>query len=309
MDLSKIRAFITVAEELNFTRAARELGMSQPPLTRLIRGFEGELGVKLLERTTRQVRLTAAGVHLLQEGRALLTKSVELEKQLRAIGKLRTGSLTVGFSMTAFLASFPKILSEFQERFPKIKVDVVQDHGSGLLKRLRDGRADICFVEGAVDAANLISLPITDEILGLSVPKGHALAKRKSVSFSDLKKETIILHPKGEARGFHGTIEKLFKDHGVTPKVYIKEAQESCPILVATGRGISLTVASSPMFENLQNVFVPLKNSFVPISVFYEDSNPNPSLKVFASFARESAILREHKAECLLVLGGQTTKF
>lgn len=304
LDLERVRAFIQVAEQLNFTRAAAELGMSQPPLTRLIRGLEEDLGIRLFERTTRRVKLTAAGVFLLQEGRALLEKSIDIEKQLRGIGKIRSGQLTIGFSMTAFLASLPKIVAEFRERFPKVKIDLVQDTASGLLKRVRAGQLDLCFLEGLHERTGLVSTPMSEEILGVSVPKDHPFAKRKQISFTDLKGETIILHPREEARGFHGTIHQLLKVHGVKPKTYIKSVGESCPILVATGRGLSLTVASSPMFENLGNRFVSLKDSFVPISLVYEVDNKNPSLKVFASFARESAALRGRKAECLLELDG-----
>ncbi|WP_413612254.1 LysR substrate-binding domain-containing protein [Bdellovibrio sp. HCB-110] len=300
MDLAKLKAFVVVAEELNFRKSAEILGMSQPPLTRLIASLEEELATPLFERTTRQVKLTGAGVFLLKEGREILAKADELEKEVRSIGKLKTGNLSIGFSTTTFLANLPKIIAEFQDRFPKIKVELQQESRSGIVKGLKTGRFDICFLEGNVSAEPFSQHSVHDESLGVLLPKKHSLAKRKEIELKELKNETVILHPRKESSDFYDTIAQLFKHSGINPKTYIKKENESCPILVATGKGVSLTISGSQNFAPFETHFVPIKKLYLPVSVFWIPENENSSLKTFLSFVIENESLSNKKAECLM---------
>ncbi|MEI1280055.1 LysR family transcriptional regulator [Leptospira venezuelensis] len=300
MDLSKLRSFIVVAEELNFRKSAEILGISQPPLTRLISSFEEELSTKLFERTTRHVKLTGAGVHLLKEGREIIAKAEKIEKEVRSIGKLKAGGLSIGFSTTTFMASLPQIINEFQDRFPRIKLQLQQETRNRIIKGLKSAQFDICFLEGEVPDPRLEKHPVHDEVLGVLVPKRHPLAKREEIEFKELKDETIILHPKKDSGSFYDTISSLFKQSGIKPKVYIKNERESCPILVATGRGVSLTILGAQNFAPADTKFVPIKQLYLPVSVFYVQENQNPSLKTFLSFVSESSFIKNKHAECLM---------
>lgn len=300
MDLSKLKSFIVVAEELNFRKSAEILGMSQPPLTRLIASLEEELATPLFERTTRQVKLTGAGIFLLKESRELIAKADTLEKEVRAIGKLKSGKLSVGFSTTTFFANLPKIVSEFHTRFPKLKLELHQDSKAGILKGLRNGRFDVGFLEGASLEDGLSVQAVHDEALGVLLPKIHPLAKRKEIEFSDLNNETIILHPRKDSSRFYDTIAQLFKQNNIKPKIYLKNENESCPLLVATGKGLSLTIASSQNVAAGETKFVPLKKTYLPVSVLWEPASQNPTLKTFLSFVIENSSYGTKEPECLM---------
>ncbi|TGK31381.1 LysR family transcriptional regulator [Leptospira yasudae] len=300
MDLSKLKSFIVVAEELNFRKSAEILGMSQPPLTRLISSLEEELSTKLFERTTRQVHLTGAGIYLLKEGKEIIARAENLEREVRSIGKLKAGNLNIGFSTTSFLANLPQIIGEFQNRFPKLKFELHQETRIRILKGLRSGQFDVCFMEGSVSEEGLESHSVHDEGLGVLVPKKHSLAKRKEIELRELKDETIILHPKKEAGKFYDTISQLFKQSGIKPKIYVKNDRESCPILVATGKGVSLTVLGAQNIAPTETQFVPIKRLYLPVSVFWSPENKNPLLRTFLSFVIESDSFKNKKAECLM---------
>jgi DNA-binding transcriptional LysR family regulator len=299
MEFAKLKAFIVVAEELNFRRSAELLGMSQPPLTRLIASLEEELGTQLFDRTTRQVRLTGAGVVLLKEAREIVSAIARIETEIRSIGKMKRGALNIGFSATVFLARFPTIIDEFKNRFPKVKMDLHQESSREILNRLKDGHFDVGFVENITSEKDLNSYLVQDEVLGVLLPKKHPLIKKKEIEFEDLKDETIILHQRSESKEFYDRISRLLSDLKEKPKVYIKAERESCPILVATGKGVSLTIAGTQNIVMNQTRFVPIKNMFLPVSVFWKPENTNPSLNCFLSFAKENRSLKIQKAECL----------
>ena len=301
MDITKLKAFIVVAEELNFRKSADRLGMSQPPLTRLIASLEEELQTPLFERTTRQVRITGPGVVLLKEAREIMSALGRIETEVRSMGKDRRGALKIGFSATVFLARFPVIIEEFSNRFPKVKLDLQQDSSREILHGLKKGLYDIGFVEGITSDKDLESYQVQDEVLGVLLPKKHPLAKRKEIEFSELKNETIILHNKLEAEEFHARIMRLIQGLKEKPKIYIKNDRESCPILVATGKGVSLTINGTQNIAMNETKFVPIKEMFMPVSVFWKKDNENASSQVFLSFVKENRSLKHQKAACLVL--------
>lgn len=300
MDLSKLRAFVVVAEELNFRRSAEILGMSQPPLTRLIAGLEAELSSKLFDRNTRQVSLTGAGVHLLKEAREILAKAEQVEHEIRSISKLQTGKLAIGFSATAFLANLPRTLNEFRTRFPQVRLDLQQESPERLRKGLGQGVFDVCFLEGAAMDERFAMHVVRDERLGVLLPKGHAYSKRKQIEFEELESETIIMHPRKDHGQFVDTIQKHFKRSGIKPRIYVKNEREHCPILVAIGKGVSLTISNVQHYAATETCFVPIRKFYLPVSAFWRPEDTNPSLKCFLSFVMESAALRKPGLECLV---------
>lgn len=301
MDFNQLKAFIVVAEELNFRKSAEILGMSQPPLTRLIASLEKELGTKLFDRTTRSVRLTGAGVLLLREAREIASAISRIETEVRNVGKVKAGSLDIGFSKTAFMARFPLLIDEFKSRFPKIKLNLQEDSIKGVLQGVKEGRYDLGFVEDILLENDLESHEISSETLGVLLPQKHPLAKRKEIQLQDLKDETIILHHRREAEAFYDKISHLLKGLTQRPKIYVKSDGESCPILVATGKGVSLTIAGSQNIVPQQTRFVPIKDMFLPMRVFWKKENNTPHLKTLLSFTIEKRSVLSQKSECLVL--------
>lgn len=299
MDLQKLKAFMVVAEELNFRKSAEILGMSQPPLTRLIASLEKELGTRLFERTTRQVTLTASGVYLLKQTREIFQSMERIESEIKQIGKIKSGDLRIGFSTAAFLAKLPRILAAFEERFPKIKFELVQESEKEILKGLYSGDFDVAFLEGTDDQSGLKNEVVKDHKLGVLLPRKHPLAKRKELDFKDLKNETFILHPKEEARVIYEIFTRLFKEAGFKPKIYMKNPREVCPILVATGRGVSLSLAGTQNIAPEETAFVPVKNFFLPVSAYWRPENDKAALISFLSFTLETQATRSKSLSCV----------
>jgi DNA-binding transcriptional LysR family regulator len=300
MDIDKLKAFVVVAEELNFRRSADILGMSQPPLTRLISSLERELSTRLFDRTTRSVELTAAGLLLLKEAREIVLRSDNLARELRAVAPKRAGRLHVGFSTTAFLACLPKIVDEFRSHFPRVLLELHQESRRGILEGLRAAKFDACFLEGSGEASGLERHLVKDEPLGVLLPKDHRLAKKRELDLRELKGDVFILHPRREQQAPFDTVIKLCEQNGFRPKTYIKGPHESCPVLVAIGKGVSLTVASSRSFVPNATRFVPVKRLYLPVSIYWTNDNSNAALKSFLSFVIENASLKRPNAECLV---------
>lgn len=300
MDLHKLKAFIVVAENLNFRRSAEILGMSQPPLTRMIAALEKELDSSLFERTTRSVRLTAPGVVLLREAREIMAALERIERDVRSISEIKKGALNIGFSPTVFFARFPSIMNEFKERFPNVRAELHQDSKPEVLKGLRSGRLDVGFLDAVTAHEGLQSGVVQDEVMGVLLNKEHKLARKKEILFAELKDETIILHPRSEAPEFHDRMLKLIRAVEPRPKIYIKGENEICPILVATNKGVSLTIAGSNALAPKETTFVPIKNLFLPVSVFWREENVSPSLNVFLGFVLEKHSLKTLQGDCLM---------
>lgn len=304
MDIARLKAFIVVAEQLSFRKSAEILAMSQPPLTRLIAALEEELDTRLFDRTTRSVALTGAGVLLLREAREIVAAMARIETEVRAAGKMKKGGLKIGFSRTAFMARLPAIIDAFQARFPKIQLDLQEESGPEIIRRVQDGRFDAGFVEGISSAEDLESRAIGAENLGALVARGHPLAKRKRLHFHELQGETIILHHRREAAEFYDRIAHLIKGMPNKPRVYIKGEGESCPVLVALGKGVALTIASAQNIAPDRTRFVPIRDMFLPVHVFWKMGNSAPQLQTFLSFAIESHVAVPQTTECIVLSGG-----
>lgn len=300
MDFAKLKAFIVVAEELNFRKSAEILGMSQPPLTRLIASLEKELGTRLFDRTTRSVKLTGAGVLLLREAREIAGAISRIETEVRAAGKMKTGILKIGFSRTAFMARFPAMIEEFKRRYPKIRLELQEGGSKEVLAGVRDGRFDLGFAEVS-SAGGLECREIDSEVLGVLLPSGHPLAKKREIQLQELKEETIILHHRREAEEFYDRISHLLRGVTKRPKIYIKGHGESCPILVATGKGVSLTIAGSRNIAPEHTRFVPIKEMFLPVSVFWKKESISLHVSTFLSFAIEKESVVPQRTECLVL--------
>jgi DNA-binding transcriptional LysR family regulator len=197
------------------------------------------------------------------------------------------------------MASLPSIIESFQARFPKTKLELQEESGREVLKRVQDGRFDVGFVEGVSVADGLESGAIGAENLGALVARKNPLAKRKSISFDELRNETIILHHRRETAEFYDRISHLLEGMPDKPRVYIKGDSESCPVLVALGKGVALTIASAQNIAPEQTRFVPIRNMFLPLHVFWKAGNSAPQLQTFVSFAMESRAVVQQETECV----------
>jgi DNA-binding transcriptional LysR family regulator len=249
LDLRRLHAFVVLVEEGHVTRAAQRLGMQQPPLTRLLRGLEDELGVRLMDRLPRGVRATEAGKALAEEARAVLARAAGVAEVVRRAARGERGRLVIGFTSSAVLHPFvPDVLRRFRAALPGVSV-ALEEAGTGeLVDALLGERLDAAFVRSQpASMADLVIDPILDEPMLAALPAGHPLAAEATVPLplARLAGEAFILYRRPAGPGLHDAILAACRAAGFNPTV----AQEAPRLpatlsLVAADLGVSIVPAS-----------------------------------------------------------------
>lgn len=195
VDLRQLRYFVTVAEELHFSRAAARLHLAQSALSSQIRRLEGEVGGPLLVRSTRRVTLTPAGSALLQDGRAILAAVDGAVGRARALARGEGSSLVIGSLGPAPGALLAPLLARFSGRHPDVRVEIRAFDFNDTIDGLRRHGADLAFVYAPIDEPSLVVTPLLSEPRVVVLPRTHRLAGRDSLAPSDLAGEMFVTQP------------------------------------------------------------------------------------------------------------------
>ncbi|MEN1936944.1 LysR substrate-binding domain-containing protein [Paenibacillus sp. 102] len=267
MDLRKMRYFIMVAEELNFSRAAERLRMAQPPLSQEIRKLEEELGVQLFHRTKRMVELTDAGKIFLEGSQKTLFQLERAikETQLAAEGKI--GNLIIGFVDSTEIVI--EVLNKFRERFPKIHLILLEMTTEQQLKALYEKQIHIGFIRSKQSNETLTSEVCSEESLRLVLHQDHPFASLPEIPLQLLIDEPFILFPRHLGPNFYDLIISYFWDHGVSLNV-IQEAIQMQTIvnLVATGMGVSVVPSSVESYKRPGVIYKKIQETTPKVNLY-----------------------------------------
>lgn len=246
MELRHLRAFVAVADELHFGRAATRLGISQPPLSRQIMQLERHLEVELFRRHSRRVELTAAGRILLEDARRILEQASRIDRLAALASQGETGRLRVGVVGSALYGSVPSRLAAFRRQTPGVRLSVEAAVTPDLLNALKDDRLDIAFVRPPVTLLGLAHCKVDEEPLIAAVSSTHPLSTRPVVRLNELADEPFVLFPRRLGAGYWDLIVGACREAGFVPDI-AREAAEIHTIigLVAAGLGVSLPPASA----------------------------------------------------------------
>jgi DNA-binding transcriptional LysR family regulator len=192
LDTRLLRAFVAVAEELSFTRAAQRRFVAQQALSAQVRQLEARLGVKLFERTTRRVALTAAGERLLGHVRAALAALDAGTEELEALGRIERATLRVGMSGTAMVPLVGEIIRRFAAEHPKVDLEVSNAGLSQPAAGLREGTVDVAFVRPPFVDEGLSMVTVLTEERFIALREDHPLAGRATVRPEDVVHEPWI---------------------------------------------------------------------------------------------------------------------
>jgi DNA-binding transcriptional LysR family regulator len=242
IELRHLRYFVAVAEELHFGHAAQRLHIAQPPLSQQIRKLEEAVGHPLLLRSSRQVRLTAAGEELLKRAQQTLRKVAEDVHNTRRIGRGEVGTLTVGFIASAMLTVLPRMLSEYRTRFPEVELRLREFYTASLLNALRDGTADIGFTRDAGEEETLHTEVLLPEPYIAVVSSQHPLAQKTSIRIDELRAEPFVLFSPDVGHLAWEKVQQLCQQGGFRPKI-VQEAPHWLTILRLVGAGLGVTIA------------------------------------------------------------------
>ena len=258
-ELRLIRYFVAVAEEGNFTRAAERLHMAQPPLSTAIRQLEEQLGVALLDRTSRQVRLTTAGEQLLEQGRELLSHADIVVGDVQAIERSASGLLRCGLSPAARFDLVPELLEGWSAAAPGVMLHTSEGTTGALLRDVHQGRLDLAVVFCPPALAGLASTIVREEPAVLHVRDDHPLAKRRKVALGELAGETLLVAGGKDSPGYTAAVLDACRAAGFEPNTLPDPYPDLGTQAVREGLGIVLYVrtAFGPRLE--QSVLVPVE--------------------------------------------------
>jgi DNA-binding transcriptional LysR family regulator len=241
IELTHLRYFVAVAEELHFGRAAERLHISQPPLTQQIQRLEARIGCALLVRTSRKTELTAAGRAFYESAKTVLQETRRAVENARRLARGELGQLTIATPPSLMLAVLPPAILEFRRQFPGVNLRLREMATSAIFHAIESGFADLGLVRGPDIPQSIEKLATWHESLIAILPRSHAIARRHSFHLKMLAKEPFVFFPSALGPAFYGELLDHCRKAGFEPKI-VQEATEwsSVIALVSAGLGVSI---------------------------------------------------------------------
>jgi DNA-binding transcriptional LysR family regulator len=241
MDIRQLRYLVALSEERNFTRAAEREHIAQPALSQQIRRLEEELGLAVVERTTRRVAMTEAGELLVARARRILAEVEAAHAEMQGLSGMHAGRVTIGAIHTMGPVDVSLALAIFHQRHPGVELTVHEGSSEELAELLRIDELDVAFlsVTERIESHGIGLLQLVSEELVVILPHGHPLADRHRLRMADLADEQFIAYRPG-AR-LRELLVSAGRDAGFEPRVTL-ESNESQRIrrLVARGLGVAI---------------------------------------------------------------------
>lgn len=283
MELRHLRYFVAVAEELNFSRAAGRIYLSQPALSQQIRKLELELGVALFVRNGHGISLTEAGCVFLEGARKVLVQVEQTTHAAREAGGVENSYLRVGFPEYANHTSVAEILQVFQRRYPYVEIKEQEtftlQQTLQQIDGLRGGTLDIGFMLAPVEDEALASERVLDIELVAAIPADHPLSARDEVRMSELAGERIILFSRRFHPKCYDYVVDCCREAGFRPNLVQRNEPQlysgaTTYRMVASGAGVAIVAR-------------PLVSVFQPGVVFKPLRDPSPVLELAAAWRRD----------------------
>lgn len=260
MELRLLRYFVVVAEELHFGRAAQRLSISQPPLSVAIKQLEQELQASLFERNSKEVRMTAAGAHLLPKARQLLNLARQAAQETRDVSLGMSGHLRLGFVGSSLYRGLSEALQAFQVEHPQVRVDMLELNSAEQLLELQQARLDLGLVHSVLAPEGIASLQLMQEDFVACLPQSHALAGAQDVDLAQLRNERLILFSSLVSPTYHQRIYQMCLSHGFAPEIR-HEVRHWLSVLslVSLSQGVAIVPAALERVGMPRLVFKPLR--------------------------------------------------
>ena len=244
-DLRQLRTFLTIAQTLNFRKAAEQLHTAQPALSRQIAQLEDALNCQLFDRQKRQIKLTNAGQYLLDVLPSLFESLNNITARTTAIANGKLNKLKFGFSSAAMSSFLPTIIQVLHQQLDDCEFEFLEKTSDELIQAVISENLDAAFILHRPENALLNTIPIKAGRTGLILPETHVLTQKEQLSLEDLHNETLILFPRATNPTMYDDIISHCHKAGFSPKAIIETAPRSTAIaLVAAGQGIA-TIAES----------------------------------------------------------------
>jgi DNA-binding transcriptional LysR family regulator len=295
MELRHLRAFLAVAADLHFGRAARTLHVAQPALSRTIRDLEDELGLRLFERSKHRVTLTEAGLDLRRHGGHLLEECQRAVESCQRAARGETGRLRIGFIGSLSYELLPNLMQTFHRHYADVELELVEAGPTEQRELLFRQRIDCGFI-GLLPDTHEETLDLTlvaQERLMIALPKDHPLAEVKALWLKDLQNESLLLTGRENAPEYNPWLLDLCRKAGLEPRLKQEDGRAATVLcLVAAGLGysifprpISAAATSAVVFRYLEDA-LPLYH--YALASLHNDKRP--ALRHFIDLASQSPL-------------------
>lgn len=245
MEIRQLKYFLVLAEELNFTRAAGRLNISQPPLSVQISQLEEEIGVQLFERTSRKVELTEAGRIFQKKILDTFGHLNDAVARAQAVEQGLAGHIDIGLSGSHFQGPLPERIHSYTQRFPEIDIVLHEMQPAMQLETLRRGRLDVSISRAKVNDDTLFSTLLWRDPVVVAMPAAGSGARSETISMADLSQERFVML-KPESSLFAQRIHSACLTAGYSPRIVQQVVEIPAQLrLVAAGLGIALVPTST----------------------------------------------------------------
>ena len=242
VELNQLRYFVAVAERRHFTKAARDLDVAQPSVSKQIRQLEEELGAALFHRMRGNVTLTPAGEALLPWARRVLNDLEAATNEVRELSGLRRGRISVGATPSITVAVLPDALARIHETYPGVDLKLHEAGSRDLVRELEQGRLDFALVILPVNQPSIETVPLLREELVVAVPHDHPLARRQRVALSELRDVPLVMFREGY--DLRATTLEACAAAGFEPR-YAVEGGEMDGVLRMASAGLGAAIVPS----------------------------------------------------------------
>lgn len=239
MDFRQLTYFIEVAKCKSFTKASEKLHLSQPTLSKMVRGLEEDLMVNLIDRSTRQITLTDAGEIVLEKGLKIMESMEDLSTHLYDLMNLKRGKIRIGIPPLIGVLFFPKIIKGFKHLYPDIEMNLLERGGNKVMEEVKDGLLDLGVVIMPEANDDFEYVPFLHEELKLFVHAEHPLANREKVEMYELRDEPFILF--SEDFTLHDRVMQECMKAGFNPNVaYVSSQWDFISEMIAEKLGVTI---------------------------------------------------------------------
>ncbi|WP_413173025.1 LysR family transcriptional regulator [Anabaena azotica] len=298
MELRHLKYFVAVAEKLNFSRAATQLYISQPALSRQIKNLEDELSVILFIRESDGLKLTEAGKFLLEQAKDILNRSDNAIQSIKNNYKNLDEPLIIGYIPTILQSFLGEVLHCFGVTYPEIPVRFQEMSPSDQVKALRDKVIDIAFMGNPPDAieAKFVVRCVKQVVIDAVLPDTHPLASCTSINLMEIASEKFIGMSEETFPGRNKRIRDTCDKAGFTPNLYLfADSHASMIALVAAGQGVAVMPREAKALPHPKVVFMPLHHpiSYARSTAVWRKETPSQSLENFLKILFENNRIRE----------------
>lgn len=287
MNIKQIQYFISVAEHLNFTKAAKENYLSQTAISQQIKNLEDNLGFKLFIRNKHSVKLTPSGDVFFIESKSLIeTLNNAVNKaSLASFGYI--GTITIGFLEGYENILLPKLISNFKDKYPKISLNIIRGNIDELYKKLQNNLIDFVFgYDFAIDSYPLIKSKVVSSCpLCVVVYAGHKFSYKNPINRNELSNEDFIFIDRTISPFAFDSIISAFVSFGFSPNIkHTVDSIETSLLMVKSKLGITILPKFQDNYRSNDLVFIPLENEYVNSTISWNKNNTDSKIKIFLDF-------------------------